>query len=127
MPPISLQAGQQALLALFKEKSPLGPLRVMFEHFGYFFRIPLPGFAPYVVCGPQANRQVLVTERDKLRGLMDRLLSPGQLPQPVDHSYSAADMARAGRGIEKIVLSKALKLVLEERVFLHRNRAIIFE
>jgi formyltetrahydrofolate deformylase len=47
--------------------------------------------------------------------------------QPVDHSYSAADMAQAGRDIEKIVLSKALKLVLEERVFLHHNRAIIFE
>ncbi len=45
----------------------------------------------------------------------------------VDHSYSAADMAQAGRDIEKIVLSKALKLVLEERVFLHNNRTIIFE
>ncbi len=47
--------------------------------------------------------------------------------QHVDHSYSAADMAQAGRDIEKIVLSKALKLVLEERVFLHNNRTIIFE
>jgi formyltetrahydrofolate deformylase len=45
----------------------------------------------------------------------------------VDHSYSAADMARAGHDVEKIVLSKALKLVLEERVFLHNNRTIIFE
>jgi formyltetrahydrofolate deformylase len=47
--------------------------------------------------------------------------------QHVDHSYSAADMAQAGRDIEKIVLSKALKLVLEERVFLHHNRTVIFE
>jgi len=47
--------------------------------------------------------------------------------QHVDHSYSAADLAQAGRDIEKIVLSRALKLVLEERVFLHHNRAIIFE
>jgi len=47
--------------------------------------------------------------------------------QPVDHSYSIAGMTQAGRDIEKIVLSKALKLVLEERVFLHHNRAIIFE
>jgi formyltetrahydrofolate deformylase len=45
----------------------------------------------------------------------------------VDHSYTAADMAQAGRDVEKVVLSKALKLVLEERVFLHRNRTIIFE
>jgi formyltetrahydrofolate deformylase len=45
----------------------------------------------------------------------------------VDHSYTAADMAQAGRDVEKIVLSKALKLVLEERVFLHHNRTIIFE
>jgi len=47
--------------------------------------------------------------------------------QPVDHSYSAADMAQAGHDIEKIVLSKALKLVLEERVFLHHHRTVIFE
>ena len=45
----------------------------------------------------------------------------------IDHSYSAADMAQAGHDVEKIVLSKALKLVLEERVFLHNNRTIIFE
>ena len=46
---------------------------------------------------------------------------------PVDHSYTAADMARAGRDIEKTVLARALRLVLEERVFLHGNRTIIFE
>ena len=46
---------------------------------------------------------------------------------PVNHSYTAADMAQAGRDVEKIVLAKALKLVLEERVFLHHNRTVIFE
>ena len=46
---------------------------------------------------------------------------------PVDHTQTASDMAQAGRDIEKFVLAKALKLVLEERVFLHRNRTIIFE
>ena len=45
----------------------------------------------------------------------------------VDHSFSATAMAQAGRDVEKIALSKALRLVLEERVFLHNNRAIIFE
>jgi formyltetrahydrofolate deformylase len=46
---------------------------------------------------------------------------------PVDHSYTAADMALAGRDIEKNVLAKALKLALEERIFIHHNRTIVFE
>jgi formyltetrahydrofolate deformylase len=46
---------------------------------------------------------------------------------PVDHSYTAAAMAQAGRDVEKIVLSRAVKLMLEERVFLHGNRTIVFE
>ncbi len=52
--------------ALIKEGSPLGPLKVMAQHVGRFFQIPLPGFRPYVVFGPEANRKVLVTERDKV-------------------------------------------------------------
>lgn len=47
--------------------------------------------------------------------------------QPVNHSYTAQEMAYAGRDIEKIVLAKALKLVLEERVFIHKNRTIVFD
>ena len=46
---------------------------------------------------------------------------------PVNHSFTGADMAHAGRDIEKMVLAKALKLVLEERIFLHHNRTVIFE
>ncbi|HXF75860.1 MAG TPA: formyltetrahydrofolate deformylase [Methylomirabilota bacterium] len=46
---------------------------------------------------------------------------------PVNHTYTASAMVRAGRDVEKIVLAKAVKLVLEERVFLHRNRTVIFE
>jgi cytochrome P450 len=38
----------------------------MAEHVGRFFQIPIPGFRPYVVFGPEANRKVLVTERDKM-------------------------------------------------------------
>jgi cytochrome P450 len=60
------QVGQLALRALLAEGSPLGPLKVMAEHVGHFFQIPIPGFRPYVVFGPEANRKVLVTERDKL-------------------------------------------------------------
>lgn len=64
--PISPEAGRAALRALFKERSPLGPLKVMAKHVGRFFQIPIPGFRPYVVFGPEANRKVLVTERDKV-------------------------------------------------------------
>jgi formyltetrahydrofolate deformylase len=46
---------------------------------------------------------------------------------PVDHSHSPADMAQAGRDVEKLVLAKALKLVFEERVFLSGNRTIVFD
>jgi len=45
----------------------------------------------------------------------------------VDHSHSVKDMARAGRDVEKIVLAKALKLVLEDRVFVHGNKTVIFD
>jgi cytochrome P450 len=64
--PISPEAGRAALRALLKERSPLGPLKVMAKHVGRFFQIPIPGFRPYVVFGPEANRKVLVTERDKI-------------------------------------------------------------
>ena len=45
---------------------------------------------------------------------------------PVDHSQNAAEMARAGRGIEKMVLAQALKLVLEDKVMLSGNKTVIF-
>ncbi|WP_299014655.1 formyltetrahydrofolate deformylase [uncultured Photobacterium sp.] len=43
----------------------------------------------------------------------------------VDHNFSAADMARSGRDVEKSVLSKALGLVLDDRVFVYENRTVI--
>ena len=63
---ISSETGRAALSALFREGSPLGPLKVMAKQVGRFFQIPLPAFRPYVVFGPEANRKVLVTERDKV-------------------------------------------------------------
>jgi cytochrome P450 len=66
MKSISPEAGRAALHALFNEGSPLGPLKVMAKYVGRFFQIPLPMFRPYVVFGPEANRKVLVTERDKV-------------------------------------------------------------
>lgn len=46
---------------------------------------------------------------------------------PVSHVHPATEMAQAGQDVEKIVLAKALRLVLEERVFLHGNRTVVFE
>ena len=63
---ISVQTGRAALTALFRERSLLGPLKVMAKHVGSFFQISLPGFHPFVVFGPEANRKLLVTERSKL-------------------------------------------------------------
>jgi cytochrome P450 len=63
---ITPSLGRAALRALLKERSPLGPLKILARHVGRFFQIPLPGFRPYVVFGPEANRKLLVTERGKL-------------------------------------------------------------
>ncbi|WP_174849600.1 formyltetrahydrofolate deformylase [Yersinia artesiana] len=43
----------------------------------------------------------------------------------IDHSYTADDMMRAGRDVEKNVLSRALYHVLAQRVFVYGNRTII--
>lgn len=43
----------------------------------------------------------------------------------VDHRFTAKDMARDGRDVEKMVLSKALKLVFNDRVFVIDNRTVI--
>lgn len=45
---------------------------------------------------------------------------------PVAHSHSAKEMALAGHDVEKIVLARSLKLVLSDRVFVYRNKTIIF-
>lgn len=45
---------------------------------------------------------------------------------PVNHRFDWTDMQRAGRDVEKIVLSRALDLVLADRVFVNGNKTIIF-
>ncbi len=44
----------------------------------------------------------------------------------VDHEFSWRDMQKAGRNVEKVVLSNALDLVLEDRVFVYNNKTVIF-
>jgi formyltetrahydrofolate deformylase len=46
---------------------------------------------------------------------------------PVDHTHTAFDLSQAGRDVEQMVLARALRLVLEDRVFLCGNRTIIFD
>ncbi|MBU2897941.1 formyltetrahydrofolate deformylase [Vibrio hepatarius] len=44
---------------------------------------------------------------------------------PVDHNFSAQDMAQAGRDVEKSVLSKALNKVTNDHVFVFGNKTVI--
>jgi cytochrome P450 len=119
---LSPETGRAAMSALFKEGSPLGPLKIMAKHVGYFFQIPLPMFKPYVVFGPEANRKVLVTERDKVlwrntdpvtdllrqgvlvvdgeahdhyRKLMEPPLHPSRLPEYTSRFISQTDRVSA--------------------------------
>ncbi|WP_275086626.1 formyltransferase family protein, partial [Helicobacter pylori] len=45
---------------------------------------------------------------------------------PINHNYSVEKMRLVGKDIEKLVLARALKLVLEDRVFVHENKTVVF-
>ncbi len=46
---------------------------------------------------------------------------------PVNHTFGVSEMVKAGKEIEKAVLSRAMQLVFEDRVFITGNKTIIFE
>lgn len=46
---------------------------------------------------------------------------------PVSHHHSPKEMARNGRDVEKRVLARAVRLVLEDRVVVTGNKTVIFE
>jgi formyltetrahydrofolate deformylase len=46
---------------------------------------------------------------------------------PVNHSYSPEKLALLGKDLEKSVLARAVRLVLEKRVMVWKNRTIVFE
>lgn len=46
---------------------------------------------------------------------------------PVSHTHNAREMAQAGRDVEKNVLANSLHLVFNERVFVYKNKTIIFD
>ncbi|MDD3775669.1 MAG: formyltetrahydrofolate deformylase [Sulfurovaceae bacterium] len=45
---------------------------------------------------------------------------------PINHRFDWRDMQRAGKDVEKIVLSRALSLVINDRVFVNGNKTIVF-
>jgi formyltetrahydrofolate deformylase len=46
---------------------------------------------------------------------------------PTNHTHTTQEMAQMGRDVEKNALASALKLVFEDRVFVHGNKTIIFD
>ncbi|RNL50650.1 formyltetrahydrofolate deformylase [Pedobacter jejuensis] len=45
----------------------------------------------------------------------------------VDHNFGVKEMVRAGKEIEKKVLLEALELIFEDRIFVNRNKTIVFK
>ncbi|ERJ60557.1 hypothetical protein M472_19490 [Sphingobacterium paucimobilis HER1398] len=50
-----------------------------------------------------------------------------QNTKSVDHSYDLQRMKTAGKEIEKAVLTRAIQLVMEDRVILNGNKTIVFK
>lgn len=83
------RASLRALRALVQQQTVLAALEVFHVELGDVFQIPLPGFNPVMVVGPEANRFVLVDQRDDLRWRAEedpvtRLLRHGVLVEDGD-------------------------------------------
>jgi len=46
---------------------------------------------------------------------------------PVDHSQTVQQLAAQGADVETIVLSKAVKAVIEGKVFIDKNKTVVFK
>jgi len=57
--------GLSILKGMARDRSLLTAMKGMHDELGTIFQITMPRFQPLVVSGPEFNRQVLVTERDK--------------------------------------------------------------
>lgn len=44
----------------------------------------------------------------------------------VNHRYDAETMAKAGRDVERLVLMRALTRILDDKVFIHGNKTVVF-
>ncbi|HHY57025.1 MAG TPA: cytochrome P450 [Chloroflexi bacterium] len=58
--------GLRVLAGLARTRNPLTALALMREYVGQAFEIPAPRFRPAVFIGPDANRQILITDRNRL-------------------------------------------------------------
>lgn len=67
LPTAGSQTGLEVLKGLARERSLLTALTLMNKHVGTAFQITLPRFQPAVFIGPESNRQILVTERQKFQ------------------------------------------------------------
>lgn len=46
---------------------------------------------------------------------------------PVNHAFTVLDMVKSGKEIETAVLAKALRLVFSDRVFVYKNKTVVFD
>ena len=66
LPKAEPRKGLRVLAGLARDRSPLTALTLMREWVGQAFEIPVPNFRPAVFVGPEANRQILITDRTLL-------------------------------------------------------------
>lgn len=45
----------------------------------------------------------------------------------INHSYNAKELSDLGKDVEQLVLSKAIKYISEDRVFVHKNKTVVFK
>jgi len=76
------ETGLQVLKGLMKTRSLLTALTIMQNNVGNAFQLNLPGFKPVIMAGPEANRQIMITERHRFswRSPSDPTLRSGQDP-----------------------------------------------
>jgi cytochrome P450 len=107
-------AGRKALGTLLGGGNILSALEAIHAEMGDVFRIPLPGFNPLFLVGPEANRFVTVTGREDLRWRPEgdpvtRLLRDGLLVTDGDfHDELRRKMAPA---LHKQMLSEYLEIM----------------
>ena len=92
-------AGLSILKGLARDRSLLTAMAAMQKELGNIFQITMPRFQPVVVAGPELNRQLLVTDRDKFswRGDNDpvvKLLRHGLLVEDVWNNKKALTLQK---------------------------------
>lgn len=50
-----------------------------------------------------------------------------QVTHPVDHRDTVDDLVRAGRDLERIVLSTAVRLHVEDKILVSKNKTVVFD